>query len=736
MLAYPDNVLSRQPILASGITDASLVLNVFYSGVERSLSLAELKKTGVEVINVKQYGAVGDGITDDTNSIKSAVEACENLNIRALYFPPGTYVVSDTISFVGTNTIALPNEFIQSFNIFGSGPQSTFIIADINSMPAFWFKGASHSRISDLWIANSSGDALRFSNSHRSYVSNIHCGRGTSDVCLWNDGSQQLRVIGCMFSPTIIYKGNSARAKYGIIGTSYGIIGSSVSGITNLDGLSLTLQMVSSATVTVSGNDILDVATAINSASVSTGIIACVDGDDRLILSTRTFHSVSGINDNYNIILSSGTGAWANAGHTSGTKTYGTSSMCSNAMSIVNTTVEQLGWAGVYIHAPKFQFYDRANTFMSNNVFQGNGYTSGPTYIGDVILDQCISSKITSCHLETSTGKSLQLNKAHNTTCLSSYFFDVDVDDTDNASFIGCTITGGHLDSSSTNTVMIANELYLTGGSYNKFSDEAIGTRWLAGVGNNAAGTNNGLNAYTASNTMSEVLNYNGKFEYWNGTSHPIGWDAANGATLTQSVTAMTGSYSVGITAASGTVNSGLRFTIPVGKLKHAVGPACMISITLTAKRTTASGVPGVVLIAGATQSLIPTEEDKSFPLDIWVTRRFTGYISSWASADMQIIITPSNTGDATASMLVDNVVITAGLSVPDQYMPMSTESDRLSFLQGKIMQYSSGIPSSGYYPQGSIIYSTSPSGGGYLGWVCTSGGTPGAWNTFGSISP
>ena len=45
------------------------------------------------LINVKDFGAVGDGTTDDTEAIKSAVTSL-NENGGILYFPTGTYVVS------------------------------------------------------------------------------------------------------------------------------------------------------------------------------------------------------------------------------------------------------------------------------------------------------------------------------------------------------------------------------------------------------------------------------------------------------------------------------------------------------------------------------------------------------------------------------------------------------------------------------------------------------------------
>lgn len=44
--------------------------------------------------------------------------------------------------------------------------------------------------------------------------------------------------------------------------------------------------------------------------------------------------------------------------------------------------------------------------------------------------------------------------------------------------------------------------------------------------------------------------------------------------------------------------------------------------------------------------------------------------------------------------------------------------------------------PVSGTYAVGSIIYDSAPTAGGYIGWVCTTAGTPGTWKTFGPITP
>lgn len=48
---------------------------------------------------------------------------------------------------------------------------------------------------------------------------------------------------------------------------------------------------------------------------------------------------------------------------------------------------------------------------------------------------------------------------------------------------------------------------------------------------------------------------------------------------------------------------------------------------------------------------------------------------------------------------------------------------------------YGSAAPSSGSYQVGDRVWNTAPTAGGTMGWVCTAGGTPGTWKTFGAVS-
>lgn len=55
--------------------------------------------------NVKDYGAKGDGVTDDTNAIKAVLNTLVGGVGGIVYFPFGTYIVSETIMVGGNVTI-------------------------------------------------------------------------------------------------------------------------------------------------------------------------------------------------------------------------------------------------------------------------------------------------------------------------------------------------------------------------------------------------------------------------------------------------------------------------------------------------------------------------------------------------------------------------------------------------------------------------------------------------------
>lgn len=64
-----------------------------------------------QVTNVRDFGAVGDGETDDTAAIQKAIDATEN---GALYFPPGRYKLTEVLHVKRSNVV-----------LRGAGPDQT-----------------------------------------------------------------------------------------------------------------------------------------------------------------------------------------------------------------------------------------------------------------------------------------------------------------------------------------------------------------------------------------------------------------------------------------------------------------------------------------------------------------------------------------------------------------------------------------------------------------------------------
>ncbi len=72
----------------------------------------------LRMVSVKDYGAVGDGVTDDRAAIQSTIDSVSALGGGVIIFPPGDYLVSDVVSLkenltlvgYGATTRRLPNQ--------------------------------------------------------------------------------------------------------------------------------------------------------------------------------------------------------------------------------------------------------------------------------------------------------------------------------------------------------------------------------------------------------------------------------------------------------------------------------------------------------------------------------------------------------------------------------------------------------------------------------------------------
>jgi len=126
--------ISQLPAATSPVARASLV-PVVQNGVTVKATLGQLQ----EYASVTDYGAVGDGVTDDSVAIQNAVN-----DNNGVFFPSGTYKVGTPIVLKSNNTL------------FGEGASSVVLYTgSVTSQGAFFANsGSSSAYIENLSISN------------------------------------------------------------------------------------------------------------------------------------------------------------------------------------------------------------------------------------------------------------------------------------------------------------------------------------------------------------------------------------------------------------------------------------------------------------------------------------------------------------------------------------------------------------------------------------------------------
>lgn len=129
--------------------------------------------------SVKDYGAKGDGTTDDTTALQAAIT--DNLN-GAIFLPPGTYKVTSALSVVG------------SISIYGAGRDASTITWASTTMDVFDVQSATAVHFADLeFDGPSSATAgamikLAHSSSGVNYFSSFR-------NCTFSRGYDQIRTV-------------------------------------------------------------------------------------------------------------------------------------------------------------------------------------------------------------------------------------------------------------------------------------------------------------------------------------------------------------------------------------------------------------------------------------------------------------------------------------------------------------------------------------------------------------
>lgn len=149
--------ISQLPAATQPLTGAELA-PIVQGGVTKNTPVSALS----QMVSVKTYGAVGDGVADDTAAFTAAMAAS-----TAVYVPPGTYKI--------TSTLAVPN----NTTLYGAGRGTSKLLHAFNGT---MMSLGNYSGLSGLWL-----DGQGATYSGQGVVINNGVGRQTITNCRITD---------------------------------------------------------------------------------------------------------------------------------------------------------------------------------------------------------------------------------------------------------------------------------------------------------------------------------------------------------------------------------------------------------------------------------------------------------------------------------------------------------------------------------------------------------------------
>ena len=139
--APPDNsdIQIRYNAYLGTATDAS---GITYSQGGTGASSRTVENKLQEFVSVKDFGATGDGVTDDTTAIQAAIDYCKANNVGLSFEGGKTYVISSTLEWVGSDIS------------IGSTSGTRFTIAPSSAVKAFDLQGQSDTPTASTTVAS------------------------------------------------------------------------------------------------------------------------------------------------------------------------------------------------------------------------------------------------------------------------------------------------------------------------------------------------------------------------------------------------------------------------------------------------------------------------------------------------------------------------------------------------------------------------------------------------------
>lgn len=177
-------------------------------------AIATAAASKIKYINVKDYGAVGDGLTDDSDAIIDALLA-NNTEKTIVYFPTGTYIISKPIRVYSETVLYFDNATVKVFRNNNDFRQLSFCLGEYNNASfASAYDGVHDVQFINLKFDGGYNALYTTTNNGGGNIGLNHCKNILFRNCefynMVNDhyidvaGSQNVLINNCIFHDTVV----------------------------------------------------------------------------------------------------------------------------------------------------------------------------------------------------------------------------------------------------------------------------------------------------------------------------------------------------------------------------------------------------------------------------------------------------------------------------------------------------------------------------------------------------
>lgn len=176
-----------------------------------------------EIKDVRDFGAKGDGVTDDWAAIMAAFNAVVGSNRGTIYFPPGTYLVSQSIAFNTTLNNGVTSLWQGELGLSViTGNFNDFVMSRAGNGN----DGALNIVIENLTIINThaTGGGIRFGDLDGGAIRNCVVTANRAITTLGDDSLPGFGSFECSFENLALSPGANVSGSYGLANTANGVV--------------------------------------------------------------------------------------------------------------------------------------------------------------------------------------------------------------------------------------------------------------------------------------------------------------------------------------------------------------------------------------------------------------------------------------------------------------------------------------------------------------------------------